>query len=240
MSMTKQLTVGRLVKENGEFVRDKHHFIANLLADSNDSLKNLYKEKLIAIMQKDKDIKKDRMRLISNNKTTGDRQFEVHVQRHTVNETIILFFAIVDLKFSQSFSAVDLLNDFKNGFLDLHDSNTICSGKAKVIQKKSVQTLGELLKKYSVSKLAVVQDKVNEVASIMEDSIQQALLNSEDIASMDTKSDDLLSHADDFKKKSTEVKRNEKCKLLKTNAMIVGLVVAVIFIIFIAICARAC
>merc|ERR1719273_1563555 len=125
-------------------------------------------------MSKDKDILDKRMHLVSRD-AQKDVQFEVHVQKHVINETVIVFFAVTHPKFGQGFTASDLLDDFKRGFLNLHDSDTIRNAKAKVIKKKSVAKLGEILKKYSVSKLSQVEDQVNEVAKIMEDSIRQQL-----------------------------------------------------------------
>merc|ERR1719150_3167032 len=58
-------------------------------------------------MSKDKDIKDKRMHLVSRDAVTKDVQFEVHVQKHVINETVIVFFAVTHPKFGQGFTASD-------------------------------------------------------------------------------------------------------------------------------------
>lgn len=238
MALTKQLAVGRLAKNSdGEFVKEKHILIASLLADRNDTLKATYNDNLVAIMRRGKDIPDTRMKLVSN-----DKLYEIHVLAHNIVNTRIVFFAVTGPKFGQSFEPSDLMREFIDDFLALHTENAVCTGKPAKLQKASIETLGELLKKYAVSKIEKVQGKVNEVTQIMQDSIEQALQNTDTINDMELKSDELLAHAGQFKKKAHVVKQNERCKYYKINATcgLITVVVITILLIIIICGAGAC
>lgn len=234
MALTKQLAVGRLVKnKQGEFASGKHQLIATMLADPRDEFKDVYKNKLIKVMNRAKDIGDKRLRL-----TSTDKEFEVQVQAYNIDSnTRIVFFAITDPTVGESFDVGDILKNFQEDFLDLHDEDAIRKARSGgKVHKQSKEILKALLTKYGESKLSRVQKQVQGVKNVMEENMEQALANVTTIEQMDTDAAEMEKHAGQFKKKARVVKRNEQKRWYMTNVFFVIVVIIVIIIIISAVC----
>ena len=85
------------------------------------------------------------------------------------------------------------------------------------------------------SRVSEVQKQVDEVTTIMQDNIDQALRNQEKAEDLVDRTEDLSHNASMFKKQSVSLKRTMCCKDMKLTLIIVGLVVLIVVIIIIII-----
>ena len=85
--------------------------------------------------------------------------------------------------------------------------------------------------------MSEVQRQVDEVTTIMQDNIDQALRNQEKAEDLVDRTEDLSHNASIFKKQSVSLKHAMCCKDMKLTLIIAGLVVAVVVVIIIIIVA---
>ena len=87
------------------------------------------------------------------------------------------------------------------------------------------------------SRVSDVQKQVDEVTTIMQDNIDQALRNQTKAEDLVDRTEDLSNSASMFKKQSTSLKRQMCCKDMKLTMIIVGVVLLIVIIIIIIIVA---
>lgn len=234
-SLVKYLAVGRLYRDSdGNFKEEKHVIIANQLADSNDPNAKAYKNHVKAIMSKGaaKLQPNKRIRLTSDN-----NDYDLHVVAELYDgddeDKQIVFFAVTEPDFAKNFSVAQLLRDFKDGFLHAVKGPDIEeAGGGGAVQRQAQPVLDRILKHYGSSKLANVQNKVDEVKDIMKTNVQRALDNVEKLEEIEDKAEKFENQAKMFKRDATTLKRQQRCKYYKITALIL-LVVGVLLTIII-------
>lgn len=111
------------------------------------------------------------------------------------------------------------------------------------LSKKSKSMLQTHAKKYEdlekVDKAAALLGKVDEVKVQMSDNIADILKGMEKAEDLAERSEQLNEQASVFKKRSTELKQQMKCKNLKVTLLLVGLVVGILAVILIPLIVRA-
>lgn len=100
-----------------------------------------------------------------------------------------------------------------------------------------------MCKKYDdlskVDKTSSLIGKVDEVKVQMQDNISAMLKNTEQAESLAERSDQLNEQASVFKKKSTDLRKQMRCKNLKMTVILVLLVAGVLAIILVPLIMRA-
>jgi hypothetical protein len=84
----------------------------------------------------------------------------------------------------------------------------------------------------SIDKLANVQSKVDAVKGVMQSNIEAALANTDKLADIDDKADQLAQSASKFKSTSGSLKRNMQCRYIR-NVAIFTLLIAIVLTIII-------
>merc|ERR1712043_36881 len=90
-----------------------------------------------------------------------------------------------------------------------------------------------------VDKAAALNSKVNEVKSQMSDNISSILKNTEKAETIQAKSEQLNEQAAVFKKRSTDLKKQMKCKNLKMTLLLAGLVIGILAVILVPLIMKA-
>jgi len=132
----------------------------------------------------------------------------------------------------------ELYKEFKPKFgaaAKTAQTNTL-SKKAKDMMKKSADKYSDLNK---VDKAAALNSKVNEVKSQMSDNISSILKNTEKAETIQAKSEQLNEQAAVFKKRSTDLKKQMKCKNLKMTLLLAGLVIGILAVILVPLIMKA-
>jgi len=117
------------------------------------------------------------------------------------------------------------------------------SATTNSLTKKSKSTLQAKCKKFddlsNVDKTSAIIGKVDEVKVQMQDNISAMLKNTEQAESLAERSDQLNEQASVFKKKSTDLRKQMRCKNLKMTVILVGLVAGVLAIILVPLIMKA-
>lgn len=225
--LIKQLTVGRLVKVNGDYNNDEHQFIATILVDSNDPSMNTYNDRVKALMKRGKKITPKLIRL-----KPDEDDFEVQMMAQIIGSEKIVFFAITDQTFSQSYSVQEFMEDYTGSFLELHKDGQILAANANgSVHEKSQDMFKQLCLNWGESKLTKVKQQVADVKNVMNESIQKQLENMENIDAIEVKADKMSSQASGFEKQSKQIKKNAIKKDWKSKAVLGA--VCFVFSIFI-------
>jgi len=121
--------------------------------------------------------------------------------------------------------------------------NEAKTAQAKTLTRKSKPILTKYCQKYAqpqgVDKASALVQKVDAVKSQMQDNIASMLSNMEKSESISNQADQLNEQASVFKKKSTALKQQMKCKNLKMTIILVTLVVGILLIILIPLISKA-
>merc|ERR1712032_1066185 len=117
------------------------------------------------------------------------------------------------------------------------------TAQTNALSKKSKKMLQGVASKYDdlekVDKAAALNAKVDEVKTQMSDNIAQILKNTEQAESIAERSEQLNEQASVFKKRSTELKKQMKCKNLKMTLILAGLVIGILCVILIPLIMKA-
>jgi len=233
-SLLFHLAVGRLVKENGEFVPDKHEILAScthasMLAQDSDYVKHA---KQIMNTGSAKLTSGKRADLAAADNGAGS--YNIHVLADTAGDTLIFFFAMTTQKFGQAHRVNVLLGEFQTKFLAANTTGEIESAKSKTIQKKSGPLFEELFTTYGPDKLGLLHEKVEGVKKVMQKNVQKALENTEVLTVIEEKAEALEQRAGEFNDRARDTNRMMKCRQYKLQAIIGSVVLIVLIIIIIA------
>jgi len=117
------------------------------------------------------------------------------------------------------------------------------SATTNSLTKKSKPVLQAMCKKYDdlskVDKSSALAGKVDEVKVQMQDNISAMLKNTEQAESLAERSDQLNEQASVFKKKSTDLRKQMRCKNLKMTIILTVLVAGVLAIILVPLIMKA-
>jgi len=117
------------------------------------------------------------------------------------------------------------------------------SATTNSLTKKSKPILQGMCKKYDdlskVDKTSSLIGKVDEVKVQMQDNISAMLKNTEQAESLAERSDQLNEQASVFKKKSTDLRKQMRCKNLKMTVILVAVVVGILAIILVPLILKA-
>jgi len=127
---------------------------------------------------------------------------------------------------------VELHGDYNRDFGQL-----VKTAEPGSLNQKSKRLLSAICTKYenvkSVDKASALSGKVDEVKVQMQDNIADMLNNIEKSESISNQADQLNEQASVFKKKSTQLKKQMRCKNLKMTIIFVVLIVGVLLVIII-------
>jgi len=238
MGLVKFLAVGRLVKnKDGEFEENQHQIIA-LLAENKDDPTSFkaYRTHVKQIMNKGASKLKPNRRI---RLTSDGNDYDLHVMADLLenkDDQVIVFFAVTDVEFGKTHSVAKLLEEFKSEFYKVNDAATVKVAKQNGPVNKSCQNfLVLLIKKYGANKLADVQQKVEEVKTVMKDNVNRTLENVEKLEDLESKSETIENSAKQFEKGARGMQLGMRCRYYKMTAIIALLVIAILLIIFVPI-----
>lgn len=111
------------------------------------------------------------------------------------------------------------------------------------LHKPAKPILTKMCQKYSdvakVDKASALIGKVEGVKVQMQDNIASMLQNMEQTEAISDQASQLNEQASVFKKKSTDLKRQMKCKNMKMTLIIVGLIVGILLVILVPLISKA-
>ncbi|CAN7061572.1 vesicle-associated membrane protein 725 isoform X1 [Brassica rapa] len=87
-----------------------------------------------------------------------------------------------------------------------------------------------------INKLAKVKAQVSEVKGVMMENIEKVLDRGEKIELLVDKTEDLRSHAQDFRTQGTKIRRKMWWENMKIKLIVAGIIIALILIIIISVC----
>jgi len=234
MSILYYLAVGRLVKENGDYVEGKHQIIAFAVASSHEAQEKDYKSHVQQIMNKGSMKLKPEKRI---RLTADDNNYDLHVMADTLGagDSLLVYFAVTSTGFGKAQSVVKLLDDFKAGFLQANQLSDIEKAKEKgSVHKASQDLFTQLFNTYGTDKLKAVQDKVDAVKGVMKDNVTKALDNVDALDELEGKSEQFESQAKQFEKSANKTKNMMRCREIKITALIALIVIIIIIIIVVS------
>lgn len=162
-------------------------------------------------------------------------EYDLHVIADLLDDSqddTVVFFAVTSTHFGQSQSIVNLLDDLKRGFYRATTSDTIRHAQNKGKAHQASQPLLErLATQYGNDKLGSVQAKVDEVAGVMQNNVDLALQNVENLESIEHKSDQLVDSSRHFAKTSRDVKKMYCKKYWKMMTILAFIFIIIIIII---------
>lgn len=111
------------------------------------------------------------------------------------------------------------------------------------LSKKSKPLLSEYCTKYDdatkVDKASMLHSKVEEVKVTMQDNIAAMLRNTEQAESLAERSNQLNEQATVFQKKSKDLRKQMRCKNIKTTVILVSIVAGILIIVLVPLIIRA-
>lgn len=111
------------------------------------------------------------------------------------------------------------------------------------LSKKSKPLLSQYCTKYDdstkVDKASMLHSKVEEVKVTMQDNIAAMLRNTEQAESLAERSNQLNEQANVFQKKSKDLRKQMRCKNIKTTVILVSIVVGILIIVLVPLIIRA-
>jgi hypothetical protein len=117
------------------------------------------------------------------------------------------------------------------------------TAKSKALSRKSKSMLSKYCQKYAVpqgvDKASALIQKVDTVKLQMQDNIATMLTNMEKTEDISTQADQLNEQASVFKKKSTDLKTQMKCKNMKMTIILSLLVVGILLVILVPLIRKA-
>jgi len=237
MGLVKFLAVGRLVKnKDGEFEENAHQVIALLAENKEDPTYKAYRTHVKQIMNKGAAKLKPNRRI---RLTSDGNDYDLHVMADLLenrDDQVIVFFAVTDVEFGKTHSVAKLLEEFKAEFYKVNDAGAVKVAKANGSVNKNCQTfLANLIKKYGANKLADVQQKVDEVKTVMKMNVDATLNTVGKLEELEAKSETIENSAKQFEKGSRGLSMSMRCRYYKMTAIIVLLVLVILLSIFIPI-----
>lgn len=162
-------------------------------------------------------------------------QSEAHQVVYGADSDGLCMAVITGLKYP-SRVAVQMLSDMYGQFSEKFGLQ-IKSATANSLTKKSKSILSSLCVKYddltNVDKAASLTAKVDEVKVTMQDNIATMLNNIDKAENIADQATQLNEQANVFKKKSTDLKKQMRCKDLKVTIILVALVVGILLAIIV-------
>lgn len=132
----------------------------------------------------------------------------------------------------------ELYDKFNQSFGD-----TAKTGSANSLSKKSKPMFVAACEKYDdlkqIDKTSALLDKVETVKGTMQDNIAAMLENTEKADAIAQQSDQLNEQASVFKKKSTDLRRQMRCKNMKMTIILCLLIIGILVIILVPLILRA-
>lgn len=132
--------------------------------------------------------------------------------------------------------AIQLLTELHEQFSSKFGS-TIPTAKKNSLTRKSKSVITTVCKKYddltNVDKTQALIGKVGNVKGQMQTNISKMLDNTEKASTMAEQSEQLSEQANVFKKKSTDLRKQMRCKNLKMTIILVSIVVGILLVILV-------
>jgi len=229
--LIKSLAIGRLVKgQDGKFLESEHQTITSVIARDDDPLAKQYRTHVRQIMGKASKLSAGKrisltsegdeyhLQVLPDNVTTGD------------SDTVVVFFAVTDPQFGKYHSIPNFLEEFKATLHKACSPDEIKVATTNgVVHDKTQDALRKLLIRYSGSKIKDVEDKVDEVKTILKDSVDLAVVNTAKMEEAEHTSQALEEQSQLFKKETVNVRRRMRTR----NYVLIGLAVAAFLAILI-------
>ena len=168
--------------------------------------------------------------------TSERTDYELHVCATAVPgaDCVVAMFVVTDLRFGKAHSVARLFADLKGGFFAANTAADIAgatSGGGRGVDRASQDLLDRLVAEYGSCKLAEVQQKVDDVKTVLQDNVNRALQNVERVSDMETSAEDLRREADILRNSAGRVKSKMRCSYHKSTALLVGVAVVVLVVI---------
>lgn len=132
--------------------------------------------------------------------------------------------------------AIQMLTEMYDQFRSKYGAS-IPTAKANSLTRKSKSTLSSICSKYDdlskVDKTQALIGKVDNVRGQMQDNIASMLENTDKASTIAEQSNQLSEQANVFKKKSTDLRKEMRCKNLKMTIILVSLVVGILLVILV-------
>lgn len=228
---TKRFSVARwehlkLSKED----KVEYTLIANLLVDDKDPLKKIYQSGYEKIMH---GIKKYKDKF----KTFTTPEFKLFILGYPLDEIKIIFLVFTDINVGKDFDPETIIQEFKVEFIKLHtDSELIHAKENGKVNKKSQHLLNRLAEKYAEGKVALCSMKVDAISDVLEDSVNTALGNVENLNELEKEASKLEEEASNFKKGAVEVQHASYRNYILQQLFFAFLCVLFIGIMILAVC----
>ncbi|XP_018514131.2 putative vesicle-associated membrane protein 726 isoform X2 [Brassica rapa] len=184
----------------------------------------------------------------SNNKFTYN--CDGHTFNYLVENGFSEFHFLIPTHFSYCVVAVEAVGrQIPMAFLERVKedfSKRYGGGKATTAKPNSLnKEFGSKLKEHmqycvdhpeEINKLAKVKAQVSEVKGVMMENIEKVLDRGEKIELLVDKTEDLRSHAQDFRTQGTKIRRKMWWENMKIKLIVAGIIIALILIIIISVC----
>jgi hypothetical protein len=132
--------------------------------------------------------------------------------------------------------AIQMLTELHEQFRNKYGSS-IPTASAGSLTRKSKSTLSSICNKYddlsNIDKTQALIGKVDTVKGRMQENISSMLENTDKVSNMAEQSDQLSEQANVFKKKSTDLRKQMRCKNLKMTIILVSIVVGILLVILV-------
>mmetsp|Transcript_12076 Transcript_12076/g.17497 ORF Transcript_12076/g.17497 Transcript_12076/m.17497 type:complete len:254 (+) Transcript_12076:144-905(+) len=167
-------------------------------------------------------------------------QSAVHQVVYGVDTDGLCAATIVGLKYP-SRVAIQMIKELHQKFSD-NFGIQVASATINSLSKKSKPIMSSTCKKYSdlsgVDKTTALIEKVDEVKMSMQSNIAGMLANTEQAEGIAQQSEQLNEQANVFKKKSTTLKKEMRCKNMKMTVILVFVVLGILAVIIVPIILR--
>jgi len=218
-----------ILLERPEDGPSNHKIIASKYADEGDPSKKSYVKHVNQIMEKGarKLTINKRIRLKSGS------DYDLHIYPNACpsldEDFMLVFFVITARCFSRAHSMEKLLETFMNNFYDKVDS-VVKNGRGVDAACQGFMT--QICQEYAEDKLQRTLQQVDQVQGIMQENVEIALKNTENLRDMEEKAVNLEDKGNMFRRGAAKAKKTMRCGYYKTN-IILGLLFCIIIVIII-------
>ncbi|GAB2295715.1 hypothetical protein Dimus_029869 [Dionaea muscipula] len=173
----------------------------------------------------------------------SNNKFTYNCDGHTFNYLVEngFTYCVVAVESAGRQIPIAFLEQVKDDFHKRYGGGKAATAAAKGLNKEYGSKLKEHMKYCTehpeeISKLAKVKAQVSEVKGVMMENIEKVLDRGEKIELLVDKTENLHSQAQDFRKQGTKMKRKMWIDNMKMKLIAFGIIVSLIFIIFLSVC----
>lgn len=179
---------------------------------------------------------KDILRLLPSSQAKTEQKI-TSGHMYSFVSTPSLIFACVSLQSSDQQRVIQYLDTLSRRWAATLGPSSNTAG-LHAMDDQFVKNFGPLIEEYNNTggKTRQINQQLEETQQILTDTVSKALDRGEELQTISTKSEDLLSTSEEFRTQANNLKRKMRCSYYKTNIIWIAVAILILYLIIAAFC----